>query len=139
MLARFNLSSGETLTGSEILQNPGLENIGLKYLVDPGRLLVVDESLCVAGPGSWLSAAGGVNGRALLTYASKCHSRIASNDLLLAQKEVDITSNEDRGIFSSSRPRFGAGCFADLLHATIAAILGETMIQQLCSRDSGVP
>jgi dihydrolipoamide dehydrogenase len=90
------LSSGEVLTGSEILvavgrravtQNIGLETIGLKSLAESGRSLSVDESLCMAEvPGNWLYAVGDVNGRALLTHTSKYHGRIAANAIIARAK-----------------------------------------------------
>jgi pyruvate/2-oxoglutarate dehydrogenase complex dihydrolipoamide dehydrogenase (E3) component len=90
------LSSGDSLTGSEILvaagrrpvtQNIGLETIGLKSLVESGRSLPVDESLLMTDvPGNWLYAAGDINGRALLTHTSKYHGRIAANAIIARAK-----------------------------------------------------
>jgi pyruvate/2-oxoglutarate dehydrogenase complex dihydrolipoamide dehydrogenase (E3) component len=92
------LSSGESISGSEILvaagrrpitQQVGLESIGLKSFVDSGHSLPVDESLLVTGvPGNWLYAAGDVNGRALLTHTSKYHGRIAANAIIARAKGV---------------------------------------------------
>jgi pyruvate/2-oxoglutarate dehydrogenase complex dihydrolipoamide dehydrogenase (E3) component len=92
------LSSGERITGSEILvatgrraitHNVGLESIGLEDLVKTGHPLPVDESLRVtAVTGNWLYAAGDVNGRALLTHTSKYHGRIAANSIIARAKGV---------------------------------------------------
>jgi len=102
------LSSGDSLTGSEILVavgrrpvtwNIGLETIGLQSLVESGRPLPVDESLCMTAiPGQWLYAAGDVNGRALLTHTSKYHGRIAANAIIARAN----------GVFPSNPAKFDA-------------------------------
>jgi pyruvate/2-oxoglutarate dehydrogenase complex dihydrolipoamide dehydrogenase (E3) component len=112
----IQLSSGESLTGSDILvatgrraitQQVGLESIGLKALVEQGGSLPVDESLLITGvPGSWLYAAGDVNGRALLTHTSKYHGRIAANAIIARAK----------GVFPSHPTKFDAvSATADLV------------------------
>jgi pyruvate/2-oxoglutarate dehydrogenase complex dihydrolipoamide dehydrogenase (E3) component len=109
------LSSGESLTGSEILvatgrraitRGLGLENLGLKSLVENGLSLSVDESLCLAGvSGNWLYAAGDVNGRALLTHTSKYHGRIAANAIIARAKGVFPLQSTKFDSFSATADR----------------------------------
>jgi dihydrolipoamide dehydrogenase len=98
------LSTGETITASELLVAAGREaqtqGIGLDEfgLVGDGSPVPVDESLLVSGvPGGWLYAAGDVNGRAPLTHSSKYHGRIIANAIL---SKLQSPAEENGGLWS---------------------------------------
>lgn len=86
---KVELSSGKTLTGSEILvaagrrartTGVGLEQFGIDT---SGRPIAVDESLHpTAVEGDWLYACGDVNGRSPLTHGCKYHGRVVANAIL---------------------------------------------------------
>jgi dihydrolipoamide dehydrogenase len=84
-----NLSTGETISGTELLVAAGreaqLEQLGLDKvgLSANGQHLEVDDGLKVKGVnGTWLYAAGDINGRAPMTHSSKYHATIVANGIL---------------------------------------------------------
>lgn len=75
---KVSLSNGTSITGTQILlavgRTPKTTGVGLERFDIPtdGTPVDVDESLCVKSvAGSWLYAAGDINGRAPLTHFSK--------------------------------------------------------------------
>jgi dihydrolipoamide dehydrogenase len=101
---KVELSTGETITASELLvaagreaqtQGIGLEDFGI---VGDGSPVPVDESLLVTGvPGEWLYAAGDVNGRAPLTHSSKYHGRVVANAIL---SKLEGSGEQSGGLWS---------------------------------------
>ncbi len=86
------LADGGELEGHEVLVAAGrtfnTDDIGLEAIgLEPGGPLEVDDRLRVRGiEGSWLYAAGDVNGRALLTHQGKYQARLIG----------DIVAGRDR-------------------------------------------
>jgi pyruvate/2-oxoglutarate dehydrogenase complex dihydrolipoamide dehydrogenase (E3) component len=81
----LTLTDGGTVTADEVLaatgRSPRTDDIGLASVgLRPGSWLDTDETLLVHGvPGSWLYAAGDVNGRSLLTHMGKYQARVCGD------------------------------------------------------------
>jgi pyruvate/2-oxoglutarate dehydrogenase complex dihydrolipoamide dehydrogenase (E3) component len=79
------LSDGTTVIADEVLaatgRAPRTADIGLSSVgLEPGSWLDTDDTLLVRDvPGSWLYAAGDVNGRALLTHMGKYQARVCGD------------------------------------------------------------
>jgi dihydrolipoamide dehydrogenase len=79
------LSDGSTVIADEVLaatgRAPRTADIGLSSVgLEPGSWLDTDDTLLVRDvPGSWLYAAGDVNGRALLTHIGKYQARVCGD------------------------------------------------------------
>jgi dihydrolipoamide dehydrogenase len=81
---RVELEGGGVVEADEILvsigRTPRTADIGLETVgLEPGKHVVVDESLRVPGHEAWLYAVGDVNGRALLTHMGKYQARLAAD------------------------------------------------------------
>ena len=100
-VVKLTLDNGTVLEGDEILvgvgRQPATRDLGLETVgLEPGRYIVVDDQLRVAGK-DWLYAIGDVNGRALLTHMGKYQGRIAADVIVGRAAHIRPTSD---GAFS---------------------------------------
>lgn len=98
----LTLDAGGPLEADEVLvaagRRPRTEDLGLTDLgLEPGAALSTDDTLAVEGvPGSWLFAAGDVNGRAPLTHHGKYQARLLGARLAQAAPNAnDVPTQTD--------------------------------------------